>query len=319
MTNSRNIVVIGSANTDMVIVADHFPAPGETLLGGKFLLNAGGKGANQAVAAARLGGKVSFIARVGEDIFGTETLAHLKTEGIDTAAVNQHPTEPSGVALITVDKKGENTIVVASGANMTLTPAELKQHLPLVESCDILLMQLEIPLETVLLAAKTAHDRGLKVVLNPAPAATLPAEIYPYIHVLTPNETETALLTGIVPVDESSAKTAAEKFVSYGVAHVIITMGAAGAYLHSPTIQQLIQAPKVEALDSTAAGDTFNGALAVALAEDMDWLSAVTFANHAAALSVTKMGAQAAIPLQKEVFDHMAPLSPTSSNDADQT
>jgi len=318
MTNSRNIVVIGSANTDMVIVADHFPAPGETLLGGKFLLNAGGKGANQAVAAARLGGKVSFIARVGEDIFGTETLAHLKTEGIDAVAVKQHPTEPSGVALITVDKKGENTIVVASGANMTLTPAELKQHLPLIESCDILLMQLEIPLETVLLAAKKAHDRGLKVVLNPAPAATLPAEIYPYIHVLTPNETETALLTGIVPVDESSAKTAAERFVSYGVAHVIITMGAAGAYLHSPTIQQLIPAPKVEALDSTAAGDTFNGALAVALAEDMDWLSAVTFANHAAALSVTKMGAQAAIPRRKEVFDHMAPLSPTTSNDADQ-
>jgi ribokinase len=306
MTNSCKIAVLGSANTDMVIVADHFPAPGETLLGGKFLLNPGGKGANQAVAAARLGGNVSFISRVGEDIFGEETLQHLQKEGIDTQGVKRHHSEPSGVALITVDKEGENTIVVASGANMTLSPQELEQHLPLIEACDMLLMQLEIPIDTVVAAARAAYEMGKKVILNPAPAAVLPAEIYPYIHVLTPNETETAYLTGILPVDEPSARSAAEKLVSLGVELVIITMGAAGAYLFSKNRQQVIPAPKIKAVDSTAAGDTFNGGLAVALAEGMDLEAAINFANQAAALSVTKMGAQASIPLRDEVLAHFS-------------
>jgi ribokinase len=306
MTNSCKIAVLGSANTDMVIVADHFPAPGETLLGGKFLLNPGGKGANQAVAAARLGGNVSFISRVGEDIFGEETLQHLQKEGIDTQGVKRHHSEPSGVALITVDKEGENTIVVASGANMTLSPQELEQHLPLIEACDMLLMQLEIPIDTVVAAARAAYEMGKKVILNPAPAAVLPAEIYPYIHVLTPNETETAYLTGILPVDEPSARSAAEKLVSLGVELVIITMGAVGAYLFSKNRQQVIPAPKIKAVDSTAAGDTFNGGLAVALAEGMDLEAAINFANQAAALSVTKMGAQASIPLREEVLAHFS-------------
>ena len=303
MTNSGKIAVLGSANTDMVIAADHFPAPGETLLGGTFLLNPGGKGANQAVAAARLGGKVSFISRVGDDIFGEETFHHLQKEGINTEGVLKHPTEPSGVALITVDKEGENTIVVASGANMTLSAVDLEAHLPLIEDSEILLMQLEIPIETVFSAAKAAFNMGKKVILNPAPAATLPPELFPYIYVITPNETETTLLTGIMPVDESSAKKAAEKLVSLGVEHVVITLGAVGAYLYSKHIQQIIPAPKIKAIDSTAAGDTFNGALAVALAEGMGWVSAVTFANQAAALSVTKIGAQASVPLRKEVLD----------------
>lgn len=307
MTNTCNIVVLGSANTDMVIVADHFPAPGETLLGGKFLLNPGGKGANQAVAASRLGGNVSFISRVGEDIFGEETLQHLQKEGINTQGVKRHPSEPSGVALITVDKNGENTIVVASGANMTLSTSELEQHLPLIQACDMLLMQLEIPMDAVVAAAKAAYEMGKMVILNPAPAAALPAEIYPYLHVLTPNETETAYLTGILPVDEPSARKAAEKLVNLGVAQVIITMGAAGAYLFTKEIQQVIPAPKVKAVDSTAAGDTFNGGLAVALAEGMDWKSAVTFANQAAALSVTQMGAQASIPFRNDVLNHFGP------------
>ena len=307
MTNSCKIAVLGSANTDMVIVADHFPAPGETLLGGKFLLNPGGKGANQAVAAARLGGNVSFISRVGDDIFGEETFQHLQKEGINTEGVLKHPTEPSGVALITVDKNGENTILVASGANMTLSTSELEQHLPLIQACDMLLMQLEIPIDAVVAAAKAAYEMGKMVILNTAPAAALPAEIYPYLHVLTPNETETAYLTGILPVDEPSARKAAEKLVNLGVAQVIITMGAAGAYLFTKEIQQVIPAPKVKAVDSTAAGDTFNGGLAVALAEGMDWKSAVTFANQAAALSVTQMGAQASIPFRNDVLNHFGP------------
>lgn len=303
MTNTSNITVVGSANTDMVILADHFPSPGETILGGKFLMNPGGKGANQAVAAARLGGKVSFISRVGEDIFGQETFQHLNKEGIDTQGLQKHPSQPSGVALITVDRNGENTIVVASGANMTLSPEELSQHLPLILTSKILLMQLEIPIETVLFAARAAFQSGKKVILNPAPAAALPPEIYPYIYALTPNETETAQLTGIKVHDENSAKKAAEKLVSLGVQNVVITLGATGAYLHSKEIQRIIPAPTVAAIDSTAAGDTFNGGLAVALSEGMDWVTAITFANRAAALSVTQMGAQASIPLRKSVAE----------------
>ena len=303
MTNPSSITVVGSANTDMVILADHFPSPGETILGGKFLMNPGGKGANQAVAAARLGGKVSFISRVGDDIFGQETFQNLQREGIDTRGLHKHPSLPSGVALITVDSQGENTIVVASGANMALSPEELAQHLSVIQSGEILLMQLEIPLESVLFAARAAFQSGRKVILNPAPAVTLPLEIYPYIYALTPNETETAQLTGIKVNDEKSAKKAAEKLVSLGVQHAVITLGAAGAYLYSKDVQRIIPAPKVTAIDSTAAGDTFNGGLAVALAEGMDWVAAVTFANRAAALSVTQMGAQASIPLRQAVTD----------------
>jgi len=303
MTNPSSITVVGSANTDMVILADHFPSPGETILGGKFLMNPGGKGANQSVAAARLGGKVSFISRVGDDIFGQETFQNLQREGIDARGLHKHPSLPSGVALITVDNHGENTIVVASGANMALSPGELTQHLSIIQSGEILLMQLEIPLESVLFAARAAFQSGRKVILNPAPAATLPLEIYPYIYALTPNETETAQLTGIKVNDEKSAKKAAEKLVSLGVQHVVITLGAAGAYLYSEEVQRIIPAPKVTAIDSTAAGDTFNGGLAVALAEGMDWVTAVTFANRAAALSVTQMGAQASIPFRQAVTD----------------
>ncbi|WP_158857019.1 ribokinase [Lunatibacter salilacus] len=303
MTKPGNITVVGSANTDMVILADHFPSPGETILGGKFLMNPGGKGANQAVAAARLGGNVTFISRVGDDIFGQETCQHLQKEGIDTQGLHKHPSLPSGVALITVDKNGENTIVVASGANMSLTPDELARHLPLIQSCEILLMQLEIPMESVLFAAKSAFQQGKKVILNPAPAAVLPMELYPYVYAITPNETETTQITGIKVTDETSAKKAAEKLISLGVQNVVITLGAAGAYLHSKDLHQIIPAPKVDAVDSTAAGDTFNGGLAVALAEGMDWVTAVTFANRAAALSVTQMGAQASIPLRQAVVE----------------
>lgn len=301
MTKPGKIAVVGSANTDMVILADHFPSPGETILGGKFLMNPGGKGANQAVAAARLGGNVFFISRVGEDVFGQETFQNINREGIDTQGLHKHPNLPSGVALITVDKNGENTIVVASGANMALSAQELEQHLPLIQSSEILLMQLEIPMESVLYAAKAAFQWGKKVILNPAPAADLPSELYPYIYVITPNETETKQLTGIRVTDEMTAKKAAEKLVSLGVKHVVITLGAAGAYLYSKGIQQIVPTPKVTAIDSTAAGDTFNGALAVALAEGMDWVTAVTFSNRAAALSVTLMGAQASIPFRKSV------------------
>lgn len=298
MKLTHKIVVAGSSNTDMVIVADHFPLPGETILGGKFLMNPGGKGANQAVAAARLGGSVAFISKIGQDVFGQQTTRHLIAEGIDVSGVSVDPENPSGVAQITVDKHAENCIVVAPGANMFLNKTDIDQSLHLIEAADILLMQLEVPITTIEYAAQKAFEKGKKVILNPAPAAFLPDELYACLHVITPNETETEFLTGIKVSDESSAREAAEFFINKGVRIVIITLGAAGAWLYTREIARMIPAPQVKAVDTTAAGDTFSGALAVALAKGTEKLEeAVEFACRAAALTVTRIGAQSSIPL----------------------
>lgn len=294
-------MVCGSSNTDMVVRAPHFPAPGETLLGGEFLMNAGGKGANQAVAAARLGGDVIFAGKTGDDLFGHRATSLLREEGIDVSGVTVDPELPSGVALITVNSAGENTIVVAPGANGTYSPEDFNRALPELEHSDILLMQLEIPISTVEYIAGKARGMKTRVILNPAPAAPLSDELLKALYLITPNVTEASLLTGIQVTDESSAREAASLLHQKGVEKVIITLGAAGAFYLSEGKSGIIAAPRVVAADTTAAGDTFNGALAVALTEGKSLEESILFANRAAAISVTRPGAQASIPFRNEV------------------
>lgn len=298
---AQPIIVVGSSNTDMVIKAEKFPQPGQTILGGEFFLFPGGKGANQAVAAARLGGKVIFIAKVGNDMFGEQALQQFKTEGIVTDYIAKDPDHPSGVALITVDSKGENTIVVAQGSNGTLSPGDVKTAEREFAKADIVLTQLETPLPTILHVAKLVGKLQKKMILNPAPAMSLPDELFPYLYLITPNETETEILTGVKVKDNQSLKQAAYILKQKGVANVIITLGSEGAYLSDEAGEKRIPTQKVKAIDTTAAGDVFNGAIAVALSENNTLKQAVEFANHAAAISVTKMGAQASAPYRKEI------------------
>lgn len=298
---ATKILVVGSSNTDMVIKTRHFPAPGETILGGNFLMNAGGKGANQAVAAARLGGQVTFVGKIGNDIFGKQALQQLKDEGINVGFVAVDPENPSGVALITVDEKGENSIVVASGSNGTLSPDDFDQALAELNESEFVLMQLEIPVSTVEHIARVASGKKKKVILNPAPAAALSDELLRNLFLITPNETEAEILTGIKVTDEKSAFRAATILHQKGVEIVIITMGAAGAFLLNNGTGDVITAPKVTAVDTTAAGDTFNGALVVALSEGKNIRDAIGFANQAAAISVTRVGAQASVPFRHEL------------------
>ncbi len=296
-----NIVVIGSSNTDMIIKSEHLPVPGETILGGEFLMAQGGKGANQAVAAARLGGKVSFIAKTGNDIFGNQSIKSLHNEHINTDFVQRDETRPSGVALITVDSKGENSIVVASGSNMALSPSDIDIASDLIKNAGFVLMQLEIPLETVEYVTNICSKNKVQVLLNPAPAQKLSNKLLQSLSIITPNETEAALLTGIAINDLSDIEKAAEVLKQKGVGTVIVTMGSAGAYVLSDTISIVIPAPKVKAVDTTAAGDTFNGALCLALSSGKGIEEAVGFANKAASISVTRMGAQPSIPYLKEI------------------
>jgi ribokinase len=295
------ILVIGSSNTDMVIQAPYLPTAGETVLGKKFVMNPGGKGANQAVAAARLGGNVSFLGKLGEDLFGQQAIANLQREGISTDYLLVDPNHASGVALITVDKQGENTIVVASGANMALTEAEILQSQEAIAQAKLILLQLEIPLDTVELAVKIASELGKTIILNPAPAFPLTDSLLSRVTILTPNQTEAKILTGIEVDSPSTARLAAQQLYKRGVANVIITLGKEGAYLFNEQVAQLIPSYTVEAVDTTAAGDTFNGALAVALSEGQEMVEAVKFANLAAAVSVTRLGAQSSLPLRQEV------------------
>jgi ribokinase len=302
----KDILVIGSSNTDMIVQTPHIPRPGETVLGGTFNTAAGGKGANQAVACARAGGKVTFVARVGRDMFGEQALQGFRQDGIDVTYVKQDDTAPSGVAMIMVDEQGENSIAVASGANNNLGPADLEAAREAFQTADTVLMQLETPLETVEAAARMAHEQGIRVILNPAPACTLSDALLQNVSILTPNETEAELLTGITVQDEASAQKAAEVLIGKGVKTVILTLGAAGAYLHTDTFRGMIPSYPVEPVDTTAAGDTFNGVLAVALAEGRSLEQAVTFANAAAALSVTKLGAQPSAPDRENVEAFLA-------------
>jgi ribokinase len=295
------IVVVGSSNTDMVIKAEHLPVPGETILGGTFIMNAGGKGANQAVAAARLGGNVIFIAKTGNDIFGKQAVELFGQEGIDTRHIISDPGNPSGVALITVDAKGENCIVVASGANAALMPADVQLAAQTIKNAALVLMQLEIPVETVAHVTNICSKNNVKVVLNPAPACQLPHDLLSKISVMTPNETEAGMLTGTKVTDRESAENAARLLAAKGIETVIITMGAEGALLLHNGLCTFFEAPACTAIDTTAAGDVFSGALAVALSEGKAMPEAVPFAISAASLSVCKMGAQASAPYRDEL------------------
>ena len=297
----QQILVVGSTNTDMVIKAAHLPRPGETILGGTFFMNPGGKGANQAVAIARLGAPVTFICKTGTDIFGHQSQQLFEAEGINTSYVFSDPQNPSGVALISVDDKAENCIVVASGANANLTPEDLKKAEEAIDQCDIVLLQLEIPMETVEYVAKIAFEKGKKVILNPAPAQPLSAELLSHLYLITPNETEAEMISGVKITDEASANEAAQVLSEKGVQNVIITLGSKGALVYSNGESEIVPAYKVNAIDTTAAGDVFNGALTVALSEGRDLKEASRFGCKASAISVTRSGAQSSAPYRNEV------------------
>ncbi len=296
----KRIFVVGSSNTDMVVKSAQLPRPGETIMGGVFLMNAGGKGANQAVAAARLGGEVTFIAKVGNDIFGAQSVEGFKKEGIQAKNVLVDDTHPSGTALIMVNEEGENCIVVAPGANAALRPEDLKRIEELKEAA-VILMQLEIPLETIEAVKRVALYNHQRVMINPAPAQLLSDELLTGLFLITPNESEAELLTGIAVTDQETAMRAADYFLNKGVENVVITLGKQGAYFKNGSISFMVPAPVVKAVDTTAAGDTFSGALAVAVTEEMNWEQAILFAVKAASLSVTRMGAQASVPYRSEI------------------
>ena len=296
----NKIVVIGSSNTDMVVRSERLPRPGESVIGGGFMMAGGGKGANQAVAVARMGHRVLFAAAVGNDMFGDAAVAAYKRFGIDTTYIARKDT-PSGVALIMVDGAGQNSISVALGANNTLTVEDVMPALEQVESGDIVLLQLEIPMETVDACVAVAAAKGARVVLNPAPAAVVSEHTLSKLYLITPNQTEAQTLTGVDVTDEATAQLAAQVLVSHGVERVVITMGSAGAYLYEDGKGVLIPACKVSAVDTTAAGDVYNGALCAALAEGLSLQDAQKFATKASAISVTSVGAQPSVPTREEV------------------
>jgi ribokinase len=303
------IYVVGSSNTDMVVKAAKLPSPGETILGGTFLMNPGGKGANQAVAASRLGGKVTFVSCVGNDVFGKKALEQFRDAKINTNYIASNTQYPSGVALINVDESGENTIVVAPGANTQVSIPLVEAALQSLPPDAIVLVQLEIPLESVEYVVEQAPLKNALVILNPAPATKLKDELLKNLYLITPNESEAELLTGIRITDNDDATIAAGVLHEKGVPNVVITLGAKGALLSESGKSTHIKAPTIEKVtDTTAAGDCFNGAIAVALAEGKDLLTAVTFACHAASISVTRMGAQSSLPNRKEVDDLLPTL-----------
>lgn len=299
--HGREIFVVGSINTDMILQVDHIPRPGETILGGEFSMAAGGKGANQAVAAARAGGETTLLARVGSDSFGQHAVERLANDGIDVDHIIQDCGAPSGVALIFVADSGENSIGVASGANSRLSPDDVQQAADVIRSASVLLLQLETPLETVEAALKIASATGARVILNPAPAQPLSAEVLQQVSVLTPNESEAEQLSGIQVTDVDSAARAARSLREQGPEVVIITLGAAGVYVDSDQITGAVAGFAVDAIDTTAAGDVLNGALACGLADARPLEEVIRFANAAAALSVTKLGAQPSAPVRRDI------------------
>ena len=297
---NHKIVVIGSSNTDMTVRGRRLPVPGETVTGGTFYMGPGGKGANQAVAARRLGGDVTFICKVGRDLFGDNAIAGYEREGIDCSHVLRSH-QATGVALILVDDKGENCISVASGANADLTPADIDSVAPVIRSASFLILQLETPVEIVLRAAKLAHEAGVYVILNPAPAREVPSELFSYISLMTPNQTETAFMSGLPVETEADLARAVEALHSYGVRDFVVTLGAKGSLVFTGGKAVRVPACQVEAVDATAAGDTFCGALCVALSEGKDLVEAARFATKASALTVQRPGAQDAIPYRNEI------------------
>lgn len=295
------IIVIGSSNTDLAIKTIRIPEPGETVMGGTFMMTAGGKGANQAVAVARLGGDVAFVTKVGDDMFGDESRARYVKEGLPEKFLLVEKGTPSGVALITVDANGENCIVVAPGANNALTCADVDAVRDEIAAADYLLLQLEIPMEVVEHAAEVAVANGTKVILNPAPAAELSKTLIESLYLITPNRTECQLLSGVAIANEADAEAAAGKLMEMGVKNVIVTLGSKGSLVRTAEGCTVVEACRVESVDTTAAGDVFNGALCVALSEGKDLVEAARFASRASAISVTRMGAQSSVPYRAEL------------------
>ena len=296
----NKIVVIGSSNTDMVVRSEHLPRPGESVLGGDFMMAGGGKGANQAIAVARMGHNVVFSAAVGRDMFGDAAVAGYQRFGVDTSYIVRKDT-PSGIALIMVDGAGQNSISVALGANNCLTAEDVMPALESVSAGDIVLLQLEIPMSTVDACVAVAAAKGAKVVLNPAPAAVVSEQTLSKLYLITPNQTEAQTLTGIEVVDAASATAAAKALTAKGVERVVITMGSQGSLLYEDGVSEIIPAHKVLAVDTTAAGDVYNGALCAAIAEGLSLGDALRFATKAAAISVTRAGAQPSVPSREEV------------------
>ena len=296
------VVVVGSSNTDLVVrTGERLPGPGETVLGGDLLTAAGGKGANQAVAAARLGAEVTLVACLGRDDFGDRALAGLTAEGIDTDRLVRDPEAPSGTALILVNDAGENLIAVAPGANARLTPQHVSRAAPAIRSADVLLLQLEVPLDTVEAAARIAADAGVMVVLDPAPARPLDDELLRRIDLLTPNVSEAERLAGERIIGEEDVKRVAAALAARGPRQVVLTRGARGCFVHTPDSVFSLPATATEAVDTTAAGDCFNGALACALGEGAPLRQAIEFASRAAALAVSRQGAQPSLPRRSEL------------------
>ena len=298
-----HIVVVGSSNTDLVAWVPHLPAPGETVSGGQFMIAGGGKGANQAVAAARLGAAVTFVARIGDDLFGRQTLDALRQEALDLSYLVVDPEAASGVALIVVGASGENSIAVAPGANDLLSPADVRRARAGIESAKMLLIQLETPLDTVRAAVELAHAAGVRVILNPAPApppGTLD-DILPQVDVLTPNEGEVVALAGT----EGDIAAAAHNLVARGVPAVVVTLGSDGAVIVTADDTTHVPAFSVDAVDTTGAGDAFNGGLAVALSGGQPLADAVRFANACGALAATRPGAQPSLPTASEVEEFL--------------
>jgi len=295
------LVVVGSSNMDLVISLPRIPAIGETVLGGKSSMVFGGKGANQAVASIRSGGDIAFITKVGNDLFGENMKNHFKREGFRTDLILTDANEPTGIAQIFVSEKGENSIAVAPGANMKLMPKDIEPFTDLIKNSKVVLLQLETPLETVEYIADIAYRNKVKLILNPAPAQKLSENLLKKVWLITPNETEASLLTGIEVKDASSAEKAAEHLLKMGIKNVIITLGENGSLLCNEKGSEQFKAFKAKAVDTTAAGDVFNGTLAVAITNEESLQEAINFAAAAAAISVTREGAQPSIPTRTEI------------------
>jgi ribokinase len=290
------VCVVGSANLDLSAYADRLPTPGETIHARRFTTGYGGKGANQAVMAARLGAAVTFVARVGDDSFGRDMLAHFRAEGIDTRHVSPTAGVSTGTALITVDAAGRNTIVVAPGANGMLSSTDIEAAREAIASASVLVCQQEVPAEANLAAMRLAERAGVPVVFNPAPAGDVPADAYRLTSILCPNEHEAALLTG-----REDAEAAARELTSRGARSVVVTLGARGCLVVTSDAVTELSAPRVEAVDTTGAGDAFVGSLAVFLARGVDLIAAARSANRIAAISVQRPGAQTSFPRAAEL------------------
>jgi ribokinase len=300
------IVVFGSINMDLVARTPRLPAPGETLTGHSFTTAPGGKGANQAVACARLGVPTQIVGRVGGDVFGSALLENLESNGVRTTYVTQDMGVASGVALIEVDDSGENNIIVIPGANGKVGTADLNQLTQALEHANILLLQLEVPLKTVVEAARLANERGVLVILDPAPAQVIPEYLYSWVDILTPNQTEAATLVGFQVMDHKSIEHAARVLLDRGTRRVIIKMGGQGAYTADTREAHFYPAIPVQAVDTVAAGDAFNGALATALSQNKDMEEVMQWGLAGGALAVTKQGAQDAMPDRTALLEILA-------------